>query len=245
MNDKPQDETIKDRIIGLLRKGYKRGQLISDFGFAERTVDAAVREYKENHADTTDEPPKVNDSDTKGIAIPPKLDMRQVIVPEFLIKHLSFVNGDQRQTFVDALLVYEAARRSVMEDVMILQGLAAAQAQITETQLRVLREAKSESEEVAEAAAEGAAARVTEQIQATLQQVAMAGSSNPMTSMLAHTFQPYLSQAMSRIFGMFPGLMPNQPGQPSHPTPPQGQSPTSIPGIEQASDEEIKEVFGD
>ena len=46
MEDK-QDETMKDRIIGLLRKGYKRSQLINDFGFTERTVDAAIRVYVE------------------------------------------------------------------------------------------------------------------------------------------------------------------------------------------------------
>ncbi len=47
MSDKPQEENIKDQIIGLLEKGYKRDQLIKDFKFAERTVDAAIRAYKE------------------------------------------------------------------------------------------------------------------------------------------------------------------------------------------------------
>jgi hypothetical protein len=47
MTEKQQDETIKDRIIGLLQKGYRRGQLIHDLGFAERTVDAAIKAYRE------------------------------------------------------------------------------------------------------------------------------------------------------------------------------------------------------
>jgi len=47
MMDKQEDETMKDKIIRLLRKGYKRSQLINDFGFAERTVDAAISAYKE------------------------------------------------------------------------------------------------------------------------------------------------------------------------------------------------------
>ena len=47
MSDKPQEENIKDQIIGLLEKGYKRDQLIKDFKFAERTVDAAIKTYKE------------------------------------------------------------------------------------------------------------------------------------------------------------------------------------------------------
>lgn len=96
MTDKPQDETIKERITGLLEKGYTRGQLIRDFGFAERTVDSAIKEYRELHGDETDEPKKGSDPDTRALAIPAKLDIRQVIAPEYLIKHLSFVNGDSR-----------------------------------------------------------------------------------------------------------------------------------------------------
>jgi len=41
-----QDETIKSRIIRLLSQGYTRSQLIKDCKFAERTVDAAIKEYK-------------------------------------------------------------------------------------------------------------------------------------------------------------------------------------------------------
>jgi hypothetical protein len=155
MSEKQQDDTIKSRIIGLLQKGYSRSQLINDFNFAERTVDNAIKEYKEQGGGEDDEAKKGDESDTRALAIPAKLDIKQVIAPEYLIKHPSLINGDQRQTFIDALLVYEAARRSVMEDTLIIQGLAAAQAQTTETQLKVLREAKSESREVAQAAAGG------------------------------------------------------------------------------------------
>jgi len=55
MTDKQQDETIKDRITGLLRKGYTRSQLIHDLGFAERTVDVAIKAYKELEGDTRGE----------------------------------------------------------------------------------------------------------------------------------------------------------------------------------------------
>jgi len=50
MENKQQEETIKDRVIGLLKKGYTRSQLINDFNFAERTVDGAIKEYKEHWA---------------------------------------------------------------------------------------------------------------------------------------------------------------------------------------------------
>jgi len=48
MEDK-QDETMKERIIGLLDRGYTRSQLIRDFRYAERTVDAAIRARKERN----------------------------------------------------------------------------------------------------------------------------------------------------------------------------------------------------
>jgi hypothetical protein len=251
MQEKPQDESIKDQIIALLGKGYTRVQLIKDFKFVERTVDNAIKEYKEQHGDETDESKKNNGSDTRSLAIPAKLDIKQVIAPEYLINHLSFVDGDSRQTFVDALLIYEAARRSVMEDVVILQGLAAANAQTTETQLKVLRAAKSESSEIAQAAAEEAAGIVGQQVLEAARQAATAGSPNPMASMVTQTIQPYFAQMMGRMFGMLtgfgqpPGTMPNQPGQPPQKSPPQGQTPVSMPGSEQVSEQEIKEVFGD
>ena len=50
-----QDETIKSRILGLLQKGYTRSQLINDFNFAKRTVDAAIKEYKQLRGDGDDE----------------------------------------------------------------------------------------------------------------------------------------------------------------------------------------------
>jgi antitoxin component of MazEF toxin-antitoxin module len=89
--------------------------------------------------------------------LPAKLDSKQVIVPEYLIEHLSFVDGDKRQSFVDGMLVLEAARRTVMEDIIILQGLAEAESKMTEAQLNILKAAKSESTEVAERAAAMAA----------------------------------------------------------------------------------------
>ncbi|MBI2979314.1 MAG: hypothetical protein HYY41_00540, partial [Chloroflexi bacterium] len=216
-----QDDTIKSRIMALLQKGYTRGQLISDFSFAERTVDSAIKDYKEQEGAETGEPKKSEEFDPKALALPAKLDIKQVIAPEYLIKHLSFVNGDQRQTFIDALLVYESARRSVMEDIVILQGLASAQAQITDTQIKLLREAKSDSKEVAHAAAEEAAWRVGQQVQEIARQVGKPEGPNPIASMLTNTMQPYFSQALSQMFNMFGGMvMPGgmmppvgQPGQ--------------------------------
>jgi len=251
MTDKTQDDTIKGRIIALLQKGYDRGQLINDFSFAERTVDSAIKDYKEQGGSEADEPKKGDDFDTKALALPAKLDIKQVIAPEYLIKHLSFVDGGQRQTFIDALLVYEAARRSVMEDIVIIQGLASAQAQITDTQIKLLREAKSDSKEVAHAAAEEAAWRVGQQVQEIARQAAKPESPNPMASMFSQTIQPYFAQALGQMFGMFggfggPGRMAPQPaGQPGQAPPGGGQPSVVPPGSKQISDEEMEAAFND
>jgi len=251
MTEKQQDDTIKGRIIGLLQKGYTRGQLISDFSFAERTVDSAIKDYKEQEGGETVEPKKSDEFDIKALALPAKLDIKQVIAPEYLIQHLSFVDGVQRQTFIDALLVYEAARRSVMEDIVIIQGLASAQAQITDTQIKLLREAKSDSKEVAHAAAEEAAWRVGQQVQEVARQAAKPESPNPMASMFSQTIQPYFSQALSQMFGMFGGfgapggMMPSPGGQPAQAPPSAGQPSVVPPGSKKISDEEMEEVFND
>lgn len=250
MSEKLQDDTVKSRIIVLLQKGYNRAQLINDFSFAERTVDSAIKDYKEQGGSETDEPKKNDDLDSKALALPAKLDIRQVIAPEYLIKHLSFVDNGQRQTFIDALLVYEAARRSVMEDIVIIQGLASAQAQITDTQLKLLREAKSDSKEVAHAAAEEAAWRVGQKIQEVAQMIAKPESPNPMATMFTNTIQPYFSQALGQMFGMFgfgaPGGMMQPPaGQPGQ-TQPSGAQPSSVQsGSKQISNEEMEAAFND
>jgi hypothetical protein len=228
--------------MALLDKGYVRAQLIRDFGFAERTVDSAIKDYKEQHPEEANDTKKSEEPDSKTLALPAKVDIKQVIVPEYLIQHLSFVNGDQRQTFVDALLVYEAARRSVMADVTILQGLAAAQAQVTETQLSVLREAQNDSRQVVEAISEEMAMRIAQRVQEVTREASVAASPNPAVSMLAQTVQPYFAQALGRLMTAFGGF--GQPATPQFGNVPQGQSAT-MPGIQQASEEEIKEAFND
>jgi hypothetical protein len=69
MTEKQQDDTIKSRIIGLLQKGYNRARLIDDFSFAERTVDSAIKDYKEQGGNEADEPKKSDDFDPRALAI--------------------------------------------------------------------------------------------------------------------------------------------------------------------------------
>jgi len=244
----PADELVdeKTEINRLLDEGYTVKQVI-DLGFKRRTV----YYYAKKRVKPEGTPVSSNGQMPQTTLLPAKLDGKQVIVPEYLIKHLSFIDGDKKQVAVDMVLIWEAARRSVMEDVMILQGLTTAQAQTTETQLRILREAKSESREIAQAAAEEAARMVGGQMHEIVHQAAKPESPNPFASMLSQTMQPYLSQVFSRMFGMFggfgqaPGMAPPQPGQASQPGPAQGQSVSSGTTGNQISKQEMEEAFND
>jgi hypothetical protein len=236
----------KEEINRLLDEGYTAKQII-DLGFKRRTV----YYYAKKRVKPEGTPVSSNGQMPQTTLLPAKLDGKQVIVPEYLIKHLSFIDGDKKQVAVDMVLIWEAARRSVMEDVMILQGLTTAQAQTTETQLRILREAKSESREIAQAAAEQAAHMVGGQVHEIVRQAAKPESPNPFASMLSQTMQPYLSQVFSRMFGMFgglgqaPGMVPPQPGQPAQPGPVQGQ-PVSFGNTgNQISKQEMEDAFDD
>src|SRR3989337_3370557 len=123
-----------------------------------------------------------------------------------------------------------------MEDFVIIQGLAAAQAQITDTQIKLLREAKSDSKEVARVAAEEAAWRVGKQVQEVARQAAKPESPNPMATMFSQTIQPYFAQALSQMFGMFGGfgvpggMVPPPAGQPAQAHPGAGQPSLLAPG---------------
>jgi len=242
------DEAVDEKaeINRLLDEGYTVKQII-ELGFKRRTV----YYYAKKRVKPEGAPVSSNGHNPQTTLLPAKLDGKQVIVPEYLIKHLSFIDGDKKQVAIDMILIWEAARRSVMEDVMILQGLTTAQAQTTETQLRILREAKSESREIAQAAAEQAAQMVGGQVNEIVRQAARPESPNPMASMFSQTIQPYFSQALSRMFGMFgglgqmPGMAPPQQGQPAQPGPAQEQ-PTAFSNTDnQISKHEMREAFND
>jgi hypothetical protein len=233
----------KTEINRLLDEGYTVKQII-ELGFKRRTV----YYYAKKRVKPEGTPVSSNGQNPQTTLLPAKLDGKQVIVPEYLIKHLSFIDGDKKQVAVDMVLIWEAARRSVMEDVMILQGLTAAQAQTTETQLKILREAKSESREIAQAAAEQAAHMVGGQVNEMVRQASRPESPNPLASMLSQTMQPYFSNALAQMFsmmGMPGGMMPGMSGQPGQQGPMQGQMPASGSQANQISKQEMEEAFSD
>jgi len=239
----------KEEINRLLDEGYSVKQII-DLGFKRRTA----YHYAKKRVKPENEPTSGSDTVTIGQVSKGKYDMmklgsKDVIPPEAILDVLHLPqNGD----------AVEVWRRGVLDGVGILllgarysQLTAAGQTEIVKNQLDILREAKSDSKEVAHAAAEEAAWRVGQQVQEMVQQTVKPESPNPMASMFTNAIQPYFSQALGKMFGMFggfgaPGGMMQPPaGQPGQ-TQPSGAQPSSIPpGSKQISNEEMEAAFND
>jgi len=267
--EEKQDETMKERIISLLAKGYKRSQLINDLGFAERTVDAAIKVYKElnngNEEAKEGGSPVVDDgasapspkSEGKGVTGNPGRDGalairkdKESILPEWLERDVAEIFdgqiGDQR-IFLAGMSVPLMGLRLFAEGVKPIIDLMATW---QKGQAEAAQAAQQSGIEIAQAAAEDAALRVGQQVLEAARQAAAAGSPNPMASMVTQAIQPFFTQTLGRMFGMLsgvsqpPGVIPNQPGQPPQQSS-QGGTLVSTPGTEHVSEQEIKEVFED
>ena len=247
----PADESMdeKDEINRLLDEGYSVKQII-DLGFKRRTAYhyAKLRVKPENEP-VSDNDAVVVGSNGKVRHEMIKLGSKDVIPPEAVMEVLHLPqNGD----------AVEVWRRGVLDGVGILllgaryaQLTASGQAEIVKNQLDIMREAKSDSKEVARAAAEEAAWRVGQQVQEVARQAAKPESPNPMASMLTNAIQPYFSQAIGQMFGMFGGfgapggMMPPPAGQPAQAPPSAGQPSVTPPGSRQISDEDMEAIFND
>ncbi len=268
MTEKQQEETMKERIMELLHKGYTRSQLINDLGFAERTVDAAIRAYKElnngNKEAKEGDSPVVDDrasapsskSGGKGVTGTPGRDGtlairkdKESVLPEWLERDVAEIFDGQtrdQKIFLAGMSVPLMGLRLFAEGVKpIIDLLATWQ----EGQAQAVRAAQGSNIEIAQAAAEDAALRVGQQVQEVARQAATAGSPNPMASMVTQAIQPFFTQTVGRMFGMLggigqpPGTIPNQSGQPPQQNSPQGPTPVSTTGSEQISKDEMEEIF--
>jgi len=267
MVEKQQDETIKDQIIVLLGKGYKRDQLIKDFRFAERTVDAAIRAYKElnvgnGDAQEDDKPAagdgvSLNGHKSKGkgslessrdgvLAIRKE---KESVLPEWLERDVAEIfdgqTGDQR-IFLAGMSVPLMGLRLFAEGVKpIIDLLATWQ----EGQAQAARAAQGSGMEMAREAGEAAATAVSKFF--VDNKPWLSSAPDPMKAMIVDTMRPMFQQLMGQLvggsmrgFGPMVGL-PGQPGA-TQPGQPQGQPPGFTPtGWQQVSEDEIKEGFED
>lgn len=272
MKNKPQDETIKDQIIALLGKGYKRDQLIKDFKFAERTVDAAIRVCKELNGGNSGEPkegdkpvgdngasvPPGNKSTAKGTAESPRdgtLAIRkekESVLPEWLEKDVAEIFDGQtrdQRIFLAGMSVPIMGLRLFAEGVKPMVDLMATW---QEGQAQAARAAQGSGIEMAREAGEAAASNVAKFFLDT--KPWLAAAPDPMKAMMVDTMRPMFQQLVTQLMGGFirsfgsmtgPSGLPGQPAPTQPGQPPQGQPPGFAPGVEHISKSEMEEVFRD
>lgn len=234
----------------LLDKGYKRDQLIRDFKFAERTVDAAIKTYKEMGNEVA------GDSDKGGMAGDTlkgngKADgasgrdgalairkEKESILPEWLEGDVAEIFDGQtrdRRIFLAGMSVPLMGLRLFTEGVKPIIDLMATW---QEGQARAARDAHESGMEMAKEAGEAAATGVGKFFMENKPWLATAP--DPMKAMMADTMRPILQQVMGQVMGGFMRLAPmaGQSGASGNPQ-------TSSSSVQQMSEEEIKEVFED
>jgi len=265
MEDK-QDETMKERIIKLLEKGYKRSQLINDFGFAPRTVDAAISAYKEtdngnagggkeSSSPVVDNEASVPPSEFRGkratgtggrdgvLAIRKE---KESVLPEWLESDVAEIFDGQtrdQRIFLAGMSVPLMGLRLFAEGVKpIIDLLATWQ----EGQAQAARAAQGSGIEMAQAAGEAAAAGVGKFFMDT--KPWLAAAPDPWKAMVLDTMRPIFQQLMGQLIGTFMRGMPiagtaGTSGRPMQSQP--GQPNVQQSSFEQATEDEVKEAFGD
>lgn len=125
-------------------------------------------------------------------------------------------------------MLYRAAQLAVMDDVEIMKGQAEAQAKAIKPILDIMEKAREDmdaaaerarasTEEVAQAAAAGAAARATIHIDERFNEMMrqkpdIAQTPNPLEGVMARTMETMFNQLTNRMFGGQGGQLVPTPG---------------------------------
>jgi hypothetical protein len=243
MTDKQQDDTIKSRILGLLQKGYTRGQLINDFSFAERTVDAAIKDYKEQEGDEVAKDSSSPPGKDNTLAIRKE---KESVLPEWLETDVANIfdgNLRDRKIFMAGMSVPLMGLRMFSETVRPLTELLAT---FQKGQAEAARTMQGSSYDMAQMAAQQVLSQAMPQILGTVKNQAVNASPDPVGSMMTRLIEPHLQNMMSSMMGSFmrpvqnPGMMPGM-------TPPSGFQTGRQPSgtTKEASKEDIEEAFNE
>jgi len=223
MVNEGKDRTVKERIIELIGKGYRRSQLINDFGFAERTVDEALREYRERYGEPPGEGGVPARADKHELM---KLGQRDMVAPESIVDTLVLPqDGKTAVAWKDGYLsclyqVYGVAR--------LLQILSAGQADIVTSQLQLWREARESNRDIAVEAAHSAVGQVLGYIDQKLPKGPPPKDVSEMITKRLDKMWDLMDHMMEQR--MFPGYEANKP--------PEGWEYREVPGSAQAPSQE-------
>ena len=151
MVDEGQEKTKKEKILELIAKGYRRSQLINDLDFAERTVDEAIKEYRERYGEL---PSEATVSVREGRHELMKIGQKDMVAPESIVETLILPqDGKTAVVWKDG---YLSCLYQVFGVARLLQVLSAGQADIVTSQLQLWREARESNKDIAVEAAHAA-----------------------------------------------------------------------------------------
>ena len=151
MADEGQEKTKKEKILELIAKGYRRSQLINDLDFAERTVDEAIKEYRERYGEL---PSEATASVREGRHELMKIGQKDMVAPESIVETLILPqDGKTAVVWKDG---YLSCLYQVFGVARLLQVLSAGQADIVTSQLQLWREARESNKDIAIEAAHAA-----------------------------------------------------------------------------------------
>lgn len=214
-----------NKISQLHEIGFTRKQLIQELGFAKPTVYRTLPTNPEGEP----EKPKPDSDVANHSRLPITLKAgqgREVINPDAILEHFLQADGDAGAWMLKGFMLYRAAQLAVMTDVEIMKGQAEAQATAIKPILDIMEKAredmdaaaeraKASTEEVAQAAAAGAAARAAIHIDERFDQMAkqkadIATVQDPMKGLAARTMETIMNQLTGQMFGgKAPGLAPS------------------------------------
>jgi hypothetical protein len=156
MAEEGQNKTVKEKLLELLARGYKRSQLINDFDFAERTVDEAIKEYRERYGELPAEGAVASKESSKHELM--KIGQRDMVAPESIVDALILpADGSTGLVWKDG---YLSCLYQVFGIARLLQVLSAGQADIVSSQLQLWREARESNKDIALEAAHSAVGQV-------------------------------------------------------------------------------------
>ena len=253
MTEKQQDDTIKSRIIRLLQKGYTRNQLINDFDFAERTVDGAIKGYKEQEGGEVANDHSSPSGKDNTLALRKE---KESVLPEWLEGDVAEIydgNIRDRKIFMAGMSVPLMGLRMFSETVKPLTDLLSTW---QKGQAEAARAVQGSGYETAQLAAQQVISQAMPQILGAVREQSTDRSPNPMGTMMTRILEPHLQQMMGSMMGGFmrfgnPGMMPGMgmappPGQPYQQPSPGFQPGPQPPGAtKEASKEDIEEAFNE
>jgi len=211
-----------DKIRKLYALGFTRKQLMVEFNWSKASVYTALP-VKAERAEAETE--RESEDKSKLPFVLKSGKGTEVITPEGIMQFYLLGDGDTGAAMLKGMMLLRAAQLMVMNDVEIMKGQAEAQAKAIQPILDVMEKAREDmdaaaerarasTEDVAQAAAAGAAARAAMHIDEKFEQLKqqradIATVQDPMKGLMARTMETMMNRVTGMMLG---GQVPPTPG---------------------------------